>query len=143
MTAQVFERIRYKGKTYDMADEPLSIYLEQRGCDIVFTPPHTACWRGYIGKWKVKCKKLYLYDLSGFDESDNEISLDKIFPGQKEVFADWFTEEMRLPCGKMLMYRHMGYESVYEKDIFLKFENGVLVGERVVDNQNNSDVLPW
>ena len=29
----------------------------------------------------------------------------------------------------------MGYESVYEKDLYLKFENGKLVEEKVVDNR--------
>jgi hypothetical protein len=140
MTAQVYERIRYKGKMYDMADEPLSMYLEQNKISIPFSVLSTACWRGYIGKWKVKYKKLYLYDLKGYDESDREIRINDVFPNQKEVFAEWFTEEMRLPVGEMLQYYHMGYESVFEKDLFLKFEKGILVGEREVDNLNNPEV---
>jgi len=33
-----------------------------------------------------------------------------------------------------LQFVNKGYESVYEKDIFLRFENGVLVDEKVVLN---------
>ena len=34
----------------------------------------------------------------------------------------------------MLRYVHMGYGSVYERDVFLRIENGKVVGEDVVDN---------
>lgn len=44
--------------------------------------------------------------------------------------------EIRIRQGEMLEYVHMGYESVFEKDLYLKFENGVLVDERVVDNRS-------
>jgi len=37
--------------------------------------------------------------------------------------------------GKELEYVHMGYGSIYERDLFLKFEKGKLIGKRVVDNR--------
>ena len=44
----------------------------------------------------------------------------------------WYT-------GEMLRYVHMGYASVYETDIFLEFEKGVLINKRVVDNRELED----
>ena len=52
-----------------------------------------------------------------------------------EVFADWFNGEIRIPQGELLQYIHMGYESIFEKDLILKFKKGVLIDERVIDNR--------
>jgi hypothetical protein len=32
----------------------------------------------------------------------------------------------------------MGYQSIFEKDLFLKFKKGVLIDERVIDNRKLS-----
>lgn len=39
----------------------------------------------------------------------------------------------------MLHYEHMGYMSIFEKDLFLKFKKGVLIGNREVDNTKTFD----
>ncbi len=36
--------------------------------------------------------------------------------------------------GGLLEYVHGGYASTYEKDLFLRFERGILISERIVDN---------
>ena len=41
---------------------------------------------------------------------------------------------MRIPHGKMMKYIHQGYASLYEKELFLRFESGVLVSYREEDN---------
>ena len=43
-----------------------------------------------------------------------------------------------MPHGEMLRYEHMGYGSTFEKDLFLKFEAGVLVEERIIENKIDS-----
>ncbi len=138
MTAQAGEVIIYKEKRHHMATEPLNDYLDTRD-DITFKPEITSCWRGYVGKWKVKYKKLYLIELSGTLENVPLTiplvdTMEHLFPGQKEVFAEWFTGEIRIPIGEMLEYVHMGYHSVFEKDLILEFENGVLISEKEIDN---------
>jgi hypothetical protein len=60
--------------------------------------------------------------------------MNKLFPGQNEVFGDWVNGKIKIQSGKVLQFVNKGYESVYEKDIFLKFENGVLVDEKVALN---------
>lgn len=58
-----------------------------------------------------------------------------LFPDQEKVFAEWFTGEIRIPYGEMLQYYHIGYASVYEKELYLEFENGYLIGKREKDNK--------
>ena len=110
MTAQVGETIIYKGERTSMATEPLEEYLKTRE-DISFESYTTACWRGYFGTWEIKQNKLYLIKLRAFvkmNEKVKEVGLDHLFPEQNEVFASWFSGEIRLPQGEMLNYIHGG-----------------------------------
>ena len=139
MTAQCRERLIYSGEEYYLATEPLAPYLVSH--KIIFTAPRTACWRGYIGSWLIEDNKLYLVDLeANISEGDRkfgkgkEVGLDYLFPGQTKVFADWYSDVMRIPHGKMMKYVHQGYASLYEKELFLRFESGVLVSCREEDN---------
>ncbi|MDR2810101.1 MAG: hypothetical protein LBB84_06035 [Tannerellaceae bacterium] len=73
-------------------------------------------------------------DLHEFGETGKDTLMSRIFSNQKEVFADWFSGEIRVPRGEMLQYVHMSYASVFEEDLFLSFQAGVLTDKRVVDN---------
>ena len=134
MTAQAQELFLYKGKKVGMATEPLNQYLKTRD-DIEFVEKSTAFWRGYLGQWEIKDNKLYLVDLTAYIEGFKKVDMKYLFPKTKEVFANWFTGEIRIPTGKILKYVHMGYESTLEKDIMLQFQDGVLISEKVIDNR--------
>ena len=76
--------------------------------------------------------------------TQEEITLQTLFPGQEKVFAYWVSGHIRVPEGEMLNYVHMGYDSVYEKNLFLNFQNGILTGKTLVDNHiedDNSDFM--
>ena len=133
MTAQKGVVLLYKGKKSWMASEPLNDYLDNIA-NIEFVSPNTACWRGYIGKWKIAYKKLYLTHLEAYLEGYEVVDLNYLFPGQKNVFAHWFTGEIRIPQGEMIQYIHIGYESIYERELVLTFKEGVLTDEKVIDN---------
>ena len=143
MTAQIGEKIIYNGDEYHIATEPLNPYLEKH--NIEFKAYWTACWRGYYGSWEIEDDKLYLIDLRANlpinDKETKEVGIDYLFPGQEKVFADWFTGEIRITYGKILKYVHMAYESIYEKEMFLKIENGRLVGRRDIENDENTKSL--
>ena len=118
MTAQCRERLIYNGEEYYLATEPLASYLIKY--DIRFIAPHTACWRGYIGSWLIEDNKLYLVDLkANISENnkkygaDKEVGLDFLFPGQTKVFANWYSEVIHIPHGKMMKYVHQGYASLH------------------------------
>lgn len=134
MTAQAGDILLYKGKRVFMAAEPLDQYLQNRS-DIKFVPPSTACWRGYYGKWEIKDDKLFLTELEAYIEGYRKVDLNYLFPQQNKVFANWFSGEIRVPQGKRLEYVHAGYASIYEKDLMLTFNEGMLINEMLIDNR--------
>ena len=135
MTAQLKEILLYKGDKVGMATEPLAPYL-QNIKDVNFLSRSTACWRGYFGIWELRDKKLFIIKLQAYLEGYKEVDLNYLFPGKNEIFADWFSGEIRIPQGEMIQYVHMGYESIFEKDLILKFKKGVLIDERIVKNNH-------
>lgn len=127
MTSQAREKLIYQGEMRSMGSEPLSSYLETLKKQVKFIPPTTACWRGYYGTWAIIEDVQCLVELKAYLDGYIEVGIDYLFPGKLIVFAHWFTGTARLQVGELLHYEHAGYFSVYEKDIFLSFENGHLV----------------
>ncbi len=138
MTAQFSEQLHYKGEELSLCSEPLGYYLKTDRQDFELEAPSTALWRGYVGTWTIENKHLYLVKLLGYKATPAgtvEIDLGDLFPDFPDgVFAHWYTGELRCPMGGLLEYVHGGYASTYEKDLFLRFEKGILISERIVDN---------
>ncbi len=61
--------------------------------------------------------KLFLIGLIGWLEGSKQVNLNYLFPEKNEVFANWFTDDIRITQGKLLKYVHMGYQSIFEKDL--------------------------
>lgn len=138
MTAQSMERILINGTLHYMASEPLEQYLSMLVDAPEFNSPNTACWRGYFGEWLIQDEKLYLTEFTGYistpEDEYKPVDLSYLFPDEKKVFAEWFTGEIRIPSGKLVQYVHMGYESVYQNDIFIEFLNGKVLSKIEVEN---------
>lgn len=138
MTAQMTERLIYKGEELSLCEQPLNHYLQTIRKDFKFEAPSTALWRGYVGTWSIEHGRFYLIKLRGFvsgKEDREEIGLKDLFPEFPDgVFAHWYTGEMRCPRGGLIEYVHGGYASTYEQDLFIKLDKGVVVAERIVDN---------
>jgi hypothetical protein len=107
--------------------------LETRS-DVSFIFKSTALVRGYIGSWKIKNKKLFLVALAGFIENNVKVDLKYLFPNKKEVFADWFSGDIKIPEGDLLQNINIGYASVFARDRMLNFNKGILISEMVKDN---------
>ena len=143
MTAQMREILHYNGKTYYLATEPLQPLLdiigdeEPTSSEVVMLS--TDCWRGYVGTWEIVHEKLYLIGLKGYPGENKRFTMQNLFPDQKKVFAGWYSGEIKIPHGKMLHYEHLGYASIFERDVFLEFKNGVLTGSREIDNTKTFD----
>jgi len=133
MTIQAGDILSYNGEKTTIAIEPLKPYLETRS-DVGFILKSTALVRGYIGTWEIRNKKLYLASLVGFIENNEQVDLNYLFPKQTEVFANWFSGDIRIPDGKLLEKINLGYESVFEKDRILTFNEGILISETVKNN---------
>jgi hypothetical protein len=135
MTAQISENLKYKDEELSMCANPLDVWLRYAGKDITFGLSSTACWRGYVGSWEIVDNYLYLVSVDARDEQGNYMGIKRLFPDSSlPVFAHWYSGEVRCPKGRLLEYVHGGYASSYEKDLFLKFERGVLVKEWEVNN---------
>jgi len=134
MTAQITDILNYQDMAHSICNEPLSKILKDRS--IKFHTPHTALWRGYTGTWRLIEDKLYLVGIKAYLDEKSIVDLNYLFPNHKEVFADWFTGEIKINLGKLIEYRHFGYASIYEKNIFLAFENGVLKSQRTHNNNS-------
>ena len=138
-TAQYPDILIYKGETKFIFSNPLESYfgeLHPRPNDI-FKSTCSANWRGYVATWKIEGKYLYLVKLiEGSCGTDApEIPIEAVFSQQNApIEASWFSGTLRIPLGKRLIYVHMGYGSIYEKELFLTIENGKLIQEELIDN---------
>jgi hypothetical protein len=146
-TSQAPDVLIYNGKQYDLFANPLESFYENRNDRPNFniTPGSISSgnWRGYVATWKIDGGSLYLVEIDSwicaerFSDDCRKANLRGLF-GQKyragKVKADWFTGLLRVPDGKMLRYVHMGYGSVYEREIVLKIGAGKVVGHSVIDN---------
>jgi hypothetical protein len=131
MTAQVRDILIYNEEQLYMAAEPLYDYLKETKLPYELVAPSTACWRGYTSKWSIDNKKLFLLEWQGYILDYQEVGMEYLFPNDEIVFAKWFTGEIRIGMGNTIDYIHGGYASVHEGDMFLIFENGMLIKEYV------------
>ena len=139
MTIQAGDILSYNGKKTTIAKEPLKPYLETRS-DVSFIFKSTALVRGYIGTWKIKNKKLYLVALAGFIENNEKVDFKYLFPNKTEVFADWFSGDIRIPEGDLLQKINIGYASVFARDRLLNFNKGILISETLKDNTKSENL---
>ena len=100
----------------------------------------TALVRGYIGTWEIKSKKLHLVSLVGFIENNEKVDFNYLFPNKTEVFASWYSGDIRIPEGELLKKINLGYASIFEKDRILTFKEGLLIGETVKDNTTSENL---
>ena len=135
MTAQMPERLTYKGEQLALAEQPLWDFFKLAGSQPAMAETSSALWRGYIGSWEITNERLYLVGIDGRLKDGSALTLDLLFPGFPDrVFAHWYSGDMRIPQGKLLNYVHAGYASVYERDLILNIERGVVVRETVRRN---------
>ena len=145
-TAQQPDVIHYEGKKYMLFTNPLESYFkedERPKFRISQGGISTGNWRGYVATWRVEDDTLYLVGLDSWickdlrPENCKRADLKELF-GDKfrdgKVKADWFTGDLRMPDGEQLRYVHMGYDSVYEREIILDVAAGKITGKQVIDN---------
>ena len=135
MTAQIHERLILDGENTTMAfcppfpeDHPRIIDRHAEGLPGDGADAgcySTACWREYQGTWEIEDGKFYLRRLVGrFRLRSNE-----------PIFADWFSGMLRIPRGECLQYVHMGFGSIFEEELHIKIEKGVVTSSKVIDNR--------
>lgn len=141
-TAQIPDKIIYKGRTYMLNSNPMESYFEKypdkRPSGQIMS---TGLWRGYVATFEVVDNQLFLRDIevkiSTTDVSTGKTSygweskLSQVVPDTTQMMkVDWFTGLLVIPRGKLKNYVHMGYGSSYSKYIVLEFLNGNYVKEK-------------
>ncbi|MEW6125632.1 MAG: hypothetical protein AB1757_01100 [Acidobacteriota bacterium] len=152
-TGQQADVLVYAGKTYDLFSNPLEDYYPDEDKRPQFwVRPGTMSsgnWRGYVATWEIIGDKLYLSKIDSWfcggrsksrrNNGCHRVTLRELF-GKRVVngmvLASWFSGELRVPDGKELEYVHMGYGSVYERDILFEVKAGKILKREVVDNTN-------
>lgn len=59
---------------------------------------------------------------------------EKVFETTAPTKLDWLTGLLVVPNGKMLQYVHMGYASSFESYLILEINEGNLIKEKIVTN---------
>ena len=135
MTAQFTETLRYRGVDVAICTEPLGDYFLLGGFMPSFDCNCSALWRGYVGHWEIVEDRLYLIGLAGSLADGTDVILATVFPDFPDrVFAHWYSGTIRLPQGKQLEYVHAGFGSIYQWDLFLDIDRGVVVATRLRQN---------
>ena len=139
-TSQVPEMLVYGGITNDMYTTPLeALFPEGKPRAFVEKPSSTACWRGYVGTWKIEDDWLFLISLKEGYPQTGAIPLRKVNPEwETPVKATWFNGTIRIGKGKVLM-GGMGFNEKRETDIFFEIKNGKVVSTRKVDNTEQKE----
>jgi hypothetical protein len=127
VTAQIPDVLWYEGEKYPLCALPLRDYFDLEGTSPEFAAPSSVLWRGYVGKWEIRDDRLYLIELTGRLKSGDSLTLATLFPDFPErVFAHWSSRILRVPQGGLVEYVHAGFGSVYERDLFLEIDEGIL-----------------
>jgi hypothetical protein len=143
-TAQIGETIIIDGKAEHMTIEPLGVYLNKpenfdRFKQYAQPAGCTALWRGYVGEWEIKEKKLYLNKLNTGSCSEKDrgsFPLDKLFPDQPQpVLAKWYSGILIMPRGKLVEYVHMGYASRFERYLVMDIQEGVVIKQETLTDK--------
>lgn len=136
MTAQIAERLRYDGRPVGLCAEPLEPYFAASGIKPAFALQSTALWRGYVGDWEIVDGRLYLVGLDANLTTGEKATIAMLFPGETgPVFAQWYSGTLRCIEGELVEYRHMGYGSTYEREIFIDVEAGVVKSVRLQETR--------
>jgi hypothetical protein len=131
-TAQIPDQLLIDGKAEPLFSEPLlsafraNPHLQQNLMRRIPDAGCSASWRGYLATWEVRDKTLYLTSIE-LDPCSSRVSvpLAELFPGVTgPVKAVWFTGTLTVPQGEQVEYVHMGYESRYERYLYLQVEKG-------------------
>lgn len=151
-TGQEADRLVYKNKKYALFSNPLEAYYKDEDAKPAFRPREnvlssTANWRGYVATWEITEGRLYLVGIESWicnfqqyvAKNCKKADLKELFRERYvngKVLANWFSGELRVPDGKLLEYVHMGYGSVYEREIILTIDAGIVTKEAKIDNRN-------
>jgi hypothetical protein len=141
-TEQQADILLYKGQREIIFSTPLeSLFAKGTQRPEWLKPTSTACLRGYVATWELSDNQLYLqkivreeYDPANQSYRNVDIT-NRILPEETApIKAIWVTDSLRIPKGAPIMRSHLGFETIYEKTLILRFEKGILMEENLLTN---------
>ncbi len=99
-------------------------------------PWSTACWRAYIGVWRLDRGMLWLERVET-TEGDPVFTGAELFPKSAEgtrVRADWFSGEIRYGKGDLVYYQHDGFMRNLEQEWVATVSKGHVRGTKAYRN---------
>lgn len=161
MTAQVPDSIFFEGRWRNLSCEPLAPWLARKKNDhLRFRSASTACRRGYRAEWMLERGRLFLTRFTGRFADGQQADIASLFESYSDQFyrdcgasnpsnlgpgrfAFWVTGTLGCNVGRLLRYEHIGYQSLYEGELHLIFDQGFLVGQRIVRREWSApDISP-
>jgi hypothetical protein len=138
MTAQATDILYFEGQELRLLSNPLESLWSERHPRPRFVWASTALYRGYWATWIIENNMLYLTAVDGLvsvgQEGELRASLALLFPGAgKRVHAEWFAGELRVPKGDMVRRSDIPEGRVYERELHIVIDRGVVVGSEVVE----------
>lgn len=128
MTAQLPDKVLYKGEEYVTFDEPLS---SLEGLP-EFMDLSTGNIKGYFCVWAFVADRLFAVSLRGYVPGRIDSGLGLAFPGiQEPVFASWYSGELKLLGGQLL--RRGEIWPIYEREVVLAVRDGRIQGFSLLD----------
>ncbi|AZZ98831.1 hypothetical protein [Pseudoalteromonas sp. R3] len=126
--------IGFKGKTYPIAERPLSQKFDNETIRLILGPDFcTASWRGYKARWQLLDGKLMLNSMqkNPCERKFNPVSSGDFFGTQEyPIHADWFTGKITLMVGEESYRYENGVQIGYDQDVFVfNFQNGKLISK--------------
>ncbi len=119
------------------ADSTVLARLEKRLKEID-APWSTACWRAYIGVWRLDKGRLWLERVET-TKGDPVFTGAELFPKSAEgsrARADWFSGEIRYGTGALVYYQHDGFKRNLEREWVAEiFEGRVGCGTKAYRNR--------
>ena len=158
-TSQVGDILMWKGDTLKLFSNPLELRSDSKELSKIIASEleneyrrlypkkyeteedvslvSTACWRGYVAEWTIISDKIYLSNIYVWYDSKVKVDLKKIFGNELTgnlLFANWVTGQLYVPKGQCIEYVHLGYNSIYETETVIEFNDGVLVSSKTYNN---------
>lgn len=144
-TAQTRDVVIINGEEWRLAYAPLqkidSKYLESitNHDDVLLF-----CTRGYYATWELIDNKLFLVSLFLMN-SDHEFSYSELsaelsqYVIDGKIYAGWLTDDIIAGKGKIVRYKHQGFDQDTETEIILYVEKGNVRLSKVFTNYSLAD----
>lgn len=137
MIAQVPDIILIDGEEHTIRANPLENWFEKDNTRPDFQYPNTECVRGYVAKWTIERKKLYLLEINGRDKLGEVIDLLAVFPGMlRPIEAYWFTGILRITEVDMKTYVPGPHGSTLEHDRIIYIRAGQVMQDIIWSSKN-------